>query len=51
MYTTTEVAKLFSVDPKTVKRWVYLGKLKSSKTLGGHYRFNKAYVDQLCKEL
>lgn len=34
-----EVAKLFSVDPKTVTRWAKQGRLSCIRTLGGHRRF------------
>jgi excisionase family DNA binding protein len=40
MYLTTgEVADVFQVSPKTVKRWAGEGKLPHSGTLGGHRRF------------
>lgn len=50
MYTTSEVAKLFRVDPKSVKRWVAVGKLKAIKTPGGHYRFEEEHIDNKLKE-
>lgn len=36
--TTSEVAKLLSVSPDTVLKWVKAGKIKSRRTLGGHFR-------------
>ena len=35
----SEVAAVFSVDPKTVSRWAAAGKLEHVRTLGGHRRF------------
>jgi len=36
--TTTEAARLLSVSPDTVLKWVKAGKVKSYRTLGGHFR-------------
>jgi len=36
--TTTEAAKLLGVAPDTVLKWVKAGKVKSRRTLGGHFR-------------
>jgi excisionase family DNA binding protein len=36
----SEVAAMFKVNPKTVRRWVQADKLKARKTLGGHCRFD-----------
>ena len=50
MYTTSQVAALLGVHPKTVKRWVLTGKLMATRTPGGHYRFSEASVNALQKE-
>lgn len=42
--TTSEVARLMHVAPKTVSRWVEAGKLVGFKTLGGHRRFHESEV-------
>ena len=47
LLTPGEVAKLFSVDPKTVARWAREGKLSSIRTLGGHHRFFAEEVSSL----
>ena len=39
LLTPGEVAKLFGVDPKTVRRWAKAGKLSAIRTVGGHRRF------------
>jgi excisionase family DNA binding protein len=36
--TTTQAAKLLSVSADTVLKWVKAGKVKSYRTLGGHFR-------------
>lgn len=36
--TTTQAARLLSVSPDTVLKWVKAGKVKSYRTLGGHFR-------------
>jgi excisionase family DNA binding protein len=36
--TTTQAARLLSVSPDTVLKWVRAGKVKSRRTLGGHFR-------------
>ncbi len=47
LYTPSEVAALFRVDPKTVSRWSIAGKLPSFRTLGGHRRFRASDVHAL----
>jgi excisionase family DNA binding protein len=39
-----DVARLLSVDPKTVSRWATNDGLRSFRTLGGHRRFRWADV-------
>jgi len=36
--TTTQAARLLSVSPDTVLKWVKAGKVKSYRTFGGHFR-------------
>lgn len=48
--TPKDVADLFKVTPKTVKRWATAGMLPSFKTAGGHARFKRADVDELIKK-
>ncbi len=43
-FITSEVADLFAVSVKTVRRWAKKGKLPVVVTLGGHYRFPKDEV-------
>ena len=43
--TTTQAAKLLSVTPDTVLKWVKAGKVKSYRTLGGHFRIPKSELN------
>lgn len=45
--TPAEVASLFRVSPKTVRRWAVAGKLTSIRTLGGHRRYRASDIRQL----
>jgi excisionase family DNA binding protein len=47
LMTPAEVADLFQVDPKTVKRWHDAGKIDAVRTLGGHRRFRASEVQAL----
>ena len=42
--TSSQVAPLLSVSPKTVVRWAKEGRLPYAKTLGGHRRFEEATI-------
>ncbi|WP_408638953.1 helix-turn-helix domain-containing protein [Nocardiopsis suaedae] len=50
LMTTTEVAAIFRVDPKTVARWAGEGRIKGVRTLGGFYRFPRAEVQRVLSE-
>jgi len=43
--TTSEAARLLSVSPDTVLKWVRAGKIKSRRTLGGHFRIPRNELD------
>lgn len=45
--TTTQAARLLSVSPDTVLKWVKAGKVKSYRTLGGHFRIPASELDGL----
>jgi excisionase family DNA binding protein len=47
LLTTSEVARMFRVDPKTVNAWARAGRLSSIRTLGGHRRFRDSEVRAL----
>ena len=44
-----QVAGLFRVDPKTVSKWGKAGRLLTTETLGGHYRFFAVEVAALLR--
>jgi excisionase family DNA binding protein len=46
-----EVARVFSVVPSTIHRWIEMGRIKVKKTLGGHRRISLEEVERLQKEL
>jgi excisionase family DNA binding protein len=39
LLTSAEVAALFRVDPRTVRKWALDGRLTARMTLGGHRRY------------
>lgn len=43
--TTSEAARLLKVSPDTVLKWVKAGKVKSYRTLGGHFRIPVSELD------
>jgi len=45
--TTSQAARLLSVSPDTVLKWVKAGKIKSTRTLGGHFRIPLAALERL----
>lgn len=47
LLTPSEVADMFHVDIRTVRRWAKAGKLTFVRTLGGHRRFRELEVRAL----
>lgn len=43
--TTSQAARLLSVSPDTVLKWVKAGKIKSKRTLGGHFRIPASEIN------
>jgi excisionase family DNA binding protein len=48
--TTTQAARLLSVSPDTVLKWVKAGKVKSYRTLGGHFRIPSSELGTISTE-
>ena len=46
-YTTGEAAKILGVSFRTIKRWIYSGKISAVKTVGGHYRIHREEIERL----
>jgi molybdopterin-binding protein len=42
-----EAAQLAGVSYPTLKQWIYKGKIKSVKTVGGHHRIPKSEIERL----
>lgn len=51
LYTTTKVAKIFGVTPRTIQMWADSGMIEVTKTLGGHRRITAQEVERLSREL
>ncbi len=49
--TTAQAAKLAQVAPSTIKRWAEQGVLPSSRTVGGHRRFDRGAVERALRDL
>jgi excisionase family DNA binding protein len=47
LLTTGEAAKLCSVNPDTVLKWIRSGKLPARRTAGGHHRIDRRDLEQL----
>lgn len=47
LLTPATVAKMFSVDAKTVSRWANKGDIPSIRTPGGHRRFRESDIRRL----
>lgn len=50
LLTPAEVAAIFRVDPKTVRRWALDGKLTVRYTLGRHRRYREDEVRALLSQ-
>jgi excisionase family DNA binding protein len=51
LYKVDEVAKLFDVQPATVREWLKSGELRGIKIGGGHYwRVSESAVHELAQE-
>jgi excisionase family DNA binding protein len=46
-YTTGEAAKVLGVSFRTVKRWIYSGRISAVRTIGGHYRISREEIERL----
>lgn len=40
-------ARLFGVDPRTLRQWAEAGKIRAQRTLGGHRRYRESEVRAL----
>jgi len=42
-----EAAKQLGVAYPTLKQWIYSGKIRTTKTLGGHHRISRAEIERI----
>ena len=47
LYTPRDAAQVFGIGYSSLKQWIYRGKLKTIKTIGGHHRIPESEVDRL----
>lgn len=47
LMTPHEVARILRVDPKTVGRWANAGRIRASRTPGGHRRYRASDIRAL----
>lgn len=47
LLTSSEVAEIFRVNPRTVHRWADAGSLSSIRTVGGRRRYDRHEVENL----
>jgi molybdopterin-binding protein len=44
-----EAAEIIGISYPTIKQWIYKGKIRATKTAGGHYRIPQEEVDRFLK--
>jgi len=49
LVTIGEAARIFGVDPQTLRRWESAGKIRSQRTLGGHRRYNRTDIEAVAR--
>ncbi len=47
LYTPREAAQILGVTYPALKQWIYMGKLKSVQTPGGHHRIPESEIERL----
>lgn len=50
MLSVGKVAKIFDVQPPTVRRWIISGELAATKLPGGHYRVSTKEITRYANE-
>tara|TARA_Y100000034_G_scaffold70139_1_gene84624 strand:- start:324 stop:515 length:192 start_codon:yes stop_codon:yes gene_type:complete len=51
LLTTSQVAKIARVTPRTIRNWARSGKLKFSRSPGGHRRFRREDVREVLSKI
>src|SRR5262249_51812668 len=47
LLTVRAAAERMGIGYSTLKQWIYLGKVRTTQTAGGHHRFSEAEIDRL----
>lgn len=47
MLTPQEAARVAGVSYPTLKQWIYKGKIRSTKTAGGHHRISRSEIERV----
>jgi len=47
LLTPMDAARLAGVSYPTLKQWIYKGKIRSTKTIGGHHRIARAEIERV----
>jgi molybdopterin-binding protein len=47
LLTPQEAARIAGVSYPTLKQWIYKGKIRSSKTAGGHHRISRSEIERV----
>lgn len=50
MLMPADVARLFGVNVKTIRKWALAGKLTAVRTLGNHRRYRESHIRVLLAE-
>ncbi len=50
LYKLQEAAKLMGISFATLKQWIYHGKIRSVKTVGGHHRIPESEIARLTSD-
>lgn len=45
--TTGDAARILDVTPSTIKRWADAGLIPFTRTVGGHFRFDRAELEAI----
>lgn len=51
LYPVGHACKVLGISYPTLKQWIYKGKIKTVKTLGGHHRVPETEIDRLLPAL
>src|ERR1700736_147068 len=44
-----DAARLAGVSYPTIKQWIYRGKIRSTKTVGGHHRIPRSEIERVTR--